>query len=489
MTLQELTVGIPGARLHGTAPADIAVDAVVYRSDRARPGSIFACLRGVAADGHDYAPQAVAAGAGALIVDHVLDAPVPQIVVPDTRLAAALTAARLEGDPGSALRMVGITGTNGKTTSAFLMHSVLEAAGYRCGLIGTVETRVGGATVTATHTTPESVDLQHLLARMRDAGDTACVMEVSSHALDQRRVAGVRFEAALFTNLTRDHLDYHPDVEHYYAAKRALFLRPDGEGDDPLAAVNLDDAYGRRLAGETDAVTFAVDDSTADVRPTTLTTHAAGFSATMATPRGPIAIESALRGHFNVSNVAGVVALGEILGLRHDAVARGVAALPGVPGRFEAIDVGQGFQVLVDYAHTPDSLENVLVSARRLVPEGGRLLVVFGCGGDRDRGKRPQMGRIVADRADVAVVTSDNPRSEDPAGIIDDIVAGMEGGRAERLIDEDRRSAIERAVASAHSGDVLVIAGKGHERGQDYNGVVRPFDDREVAREVLEARR
>ncbi len=489
MTLQELTAGIPGARLHGPASADTAIDAVVYRSDRARPGSIFACLRGVAADGHDYASQALAAGASALIVDRILDLAAPQIVVADTRLATALIAASLEGDPSADLCMVGITGTNGKTTSAFLIHSVLEAAGFRSGLIGTVEARVGGEVVKATHTTPESVDLQHLLARMRTAGDTACVMEVSSHALDQRRAAGVRFDAALFTNLTRDHLDYHPDVEHYYRAKRALVLRPEGEGDDPPAATNIDDEYGRRLAAEAGAMTFAVDDSSADVRPTDLTMHTTGFAATMATPRGPLAIESSLRGHFNVSNVSGVVAVGELLELPHDAVARGVAALSGVPGRFEAIEAGQDFQVLVDYAHTPDSLDNVLVSARRLVPEGGRLLVVFGCGGDRDRGKRPQMGRIAAYRADMAIVTSDNPRSEDPARILDDIVAGMDGGRAERLVDEDRRSAIERAVAGARRGDVLVIAGKGHETGQEHNGVVRPFDDREVAREVLETLR
>lgn len=487
MTLQELTAGIPGARLHGPASADTAIDAVVYRSDRARPGSIFACLRGTAADGHDYAPQAVHAGASALVVDRILDVDVPQIVVSDTRLATALVAVLLEGDPSADLRMVGITGTNGKTTSAFLMHSVLEAAGYRSGLIGTVEARVGGEVVGATHTTPESVDLQHLLARMRDAGDTACVMEVSSHALDQRRAAGVRFDAALFTNLTRDHLDYHPDVEHYYRAKRALFLRPEGEGDDPPAAVNVDDGYGRRLATEAGAMTFAVDDPSADVRPVDLTIHATGFAATLATPRGPLTVESSLRGHFNVSNVAGVVAVGELLELPHETVARGIAALAGVPGRFEAIEAGQDFPVLVDYAHTPDSLENVLISARRLVSDGGRLLVVFGCGGDRDRGKRPQMGRIAADRADVAIVTSDNPRTEDPGRILDDIVEGMDGGRAERIVDEDRRNAIGRAVAEARSGDVLVIAGKGHESGQEHNGVVRPFDDRQVAREALEA--
>ena len=487
MILQELMTGIPGAGLHGTATADPPIDAVVYRSDRARPGAIFACLRGVSADGHDFASQAVANGAGALIVERVLDMAVPQVVVPDARLAAALMAARLEGEPSRDMRIVGITGTNGKTTSAFLTHAVLEAAGFACGLIGTVETRVGGTVVAAEHTTPESVDLQHLLAQMRDAGDTACVMEVSSHALSQRRVAGVAFDAALFTNLTRDHLDYHPDLEHYYAAKRALVLRPEGEGVNPPAAVNVDDEYGRRLAREAGTLTFAVDAEAADVRPAALIMHGTGFSATMETPRGRFTVESGLRGHFNVSNVTGVVAVAELLGLPHGAVARGIAAVPGVPGRFEAIDAGQDFQVLVDYAHTPDSLDNVLASARRLVPSGNRLVVVFGCGGDRDRGKRPQMGRIAADGADTAIVTSDNPRSEDPDRIIEDILAGMAGGRAETVIEEDRRSAIEQAVGRARTGDVVVIAGKGHERGQEHNGVVRPFDDREVAREVLEA--
>lgn len=487
MTLQEITTGIPGARLHGTAPRGPAVDGVVYRADNARPGAIFACLRGVVADGHDFAPDAVARGAAALIVERVLDLPVPQIVVPDARLATALTAARLAGDPSRDLRMVGVTGTNGKTTSAFLIHAILQAAGLSAGLIGTIEARVGGRVVDAKHTTPESVDLQHLLAQMRDAGDRACVMEVSSHALSQRRVAGVHFDAALFTNLTRDHLDYHPDVESYFQAKRALFLRAPGEGENPPGAVNVDDAFGRRLADEASALTYAVHAADADVRPLHLAGHAQGFTATLATPRGPLDIESRLLGDFNVANVTGVVAVAELLGLPHEAVARGIADVAGVPGRFEAIAAGQDFPVIVDYAHTPDALENVLTSARHLVDSGGRLLVVFGCGGDRDRGKRPQMGRIAATAADVAIVTSDNPRTEDPERIIGDIVSGMDDGATRRVVEGDRRRAIEWAIAEARPGDVVVVAGKGHESGQEINGVVTPFDDREVARQVLEA--
>lgn len=469
-------------RSRGDGPA---VDAITYRSDQAGPGTIFACLRGVKADGHDFAPQAVAAGAAALVVERELALDVPQVVAPDARLAMAVIAARLAGDPSAALTVVGITGTNGKTTSAFLMRAVLEAAGLQCGLIGTIEARVGGEVVPVTHTTPESVDLQNLLARMRAAGDRACAMEVSSHALVQRRVAGLRFAAALFTNLTRDHLDYHADAEDYFLAKRLLFLRPEGEGPSPPAAANIDDEYGRRLAREAGLLTYAVENLAADVRPIDLRMGRGGFSATMVTPRGKVAVRSRMRGRFNIANVTGVVAVGELLDLDHDAVVAGVESVAGVPGRFEPVDAGQTFEVLVDYAHTPDSLDNVLREARKLVGDGGRLITVFGCGGDRDRGKRPQMGEIARRLADVSVVTSDNPRSEDPDAIIGEIVAGAVAGDSELLVEPDRRRAIALAVDRAAAADVVVIAGKGHERGQEQNGVVTPFDDREVAREVL----
>lgn len=486
MILHTLSAGIPGAHLHSPRPGGelTEISQIVYRADRATNGTLFACLRGVRADGHDFAAQAVAGGASALMVERLLDVDVPQIQVADGRLGMALAAAILEGAPSRRLTVVGVTGTNGKTTSAFLLHSVLQAAGYRTGLLGTIEARIGGVVEVVKHTTPESVDLQHLLARMRDAGDTACAIEVSSHALAQRRVAGLVFAAALFTNLTRDHLDYHADVEEYYRAKRALFVRPEGEGPDPPGAANLDDEFGRRLAAEAGSLGFAVERS-ADVHPTDLRQSRDGFRATMATPRGPVEIESPLRGRFNVSNVTGVVAVGELLGLDHDAVARGIAAVSGVPGRFEPVDAGQPFDVLVDYAHTPDSLENVLREARKLVPDGRRLVVVFGCGGDRDRGKRPQMGAIATALADLAIVTSDNPRSEDPEAIIAEIVAGTTSGSADVVVEVDRRRAIERAVEVAAPGDVVVIAGKGHERGQERDGVISPFDDRDVAREVV----
>ena len=486
MRLNDLTRAVPGAQL---APPDATADtvdvaAIRYRSGDVTPGDAFACLVGSRSDGHEYAADAVSRGASALVVQRPLDLDVPQVVVPDSRVAMALMAALLEGDPSAHMTVVGITGTNGKTTSAYLAHSVLQAAGMPCGVIGTVELRVGGESSVPTHTTPESVEIQALLARMRAAGDTACAMEVSSHALHQHRAAGLRFAAAIFTNLTRDHLDYHGDEESYFQAKRLLFHRPADEGPNPPGAVNLDDAAGRRLASELPLLGYSVDRDDADVVPTALHMGSSGFTATVRTPRGPIDIASPLRGRFNVENVLGVVAMGELLGLPHDAVARGIAEVRGVPGRLEPIEMGQAFQVLVDYAHTPDSLENVLQTTRELAGSG-RVIVLFGCGGDRDTGKRPQMGAIGRAMSDICIVTSDNPRSEDPAVIIDQIVQGASSGPAELVVQADRRAAIALAIDAAEPGDVVLIAGKGHESGQEVAGVVTPFDDRDVAREVL----
>lgn len=485
MTLSSLLAILPGARRWdppgSTEPPRLS--GVAYNAGRVRPGEIFCCLPGARADGHDFAPDALAAGATALIVERRLDLPAPQIEVPDARLAMALAAAALNGHPSAELDVVGITGTNGKTTTAFLVHAVLTAADRSCGLLGTIEARVGGQVEPVSHTTPESADLQATLGRMRDAGDVACAMEVSSHALVQRRVAATRFAAAVFTNLTRDHLDYHADVEDYFAAKRRLFVRPEHEGSDPPAASNLDDAFGRRLADEAGALGFAVEND-ADVHPVRADAHPRGWSAEFATPRGPLSIETPLRGGFNLANVAAAIAVGELLELPHAAVADGIAGLAGVPGRFEPIESDQPFTVLVDYAHTPDSLENVLRAARPLAGSD-RLLVVFGCGGDRDAGKRGPMGTAARTLADVAVVTSDNPRGEDPHDIIRRIVDDSAGG-AELIIEPDRRAAIAVALASAGAGDVVVVAGKGHEQGQETAGVVTPFDDRDVVRELLE---
>ncbi len=483
MTLQELTGGIPGGSVLPPGAPPTAVGEVVHRADLAGPGALFCCLTGGLRDGHDFAADAVARGATALLVERPLDLPVPQALVPDTRLGMALAAAALAGRPSERLLVVGVTGTNGKTTSAFLLRAVLEAAGHRTGLVGTIETLVGGAAVPALHTTPDPPELQALFRRMLEAGDTACAMEVSSHALAQRRVAGVRFAAALFCNRTRVHLVYHADVEEYFAAKRQLFARPPHHGPDPPGAANLDDAFGRRLAEETGALGYALE-RPADVAPDWVRPLPRGVAMRLRTPRGPLELESRLRGRFNAANLAGVVAVAELLGLDHAAVASGIAGVAGVPGRFEPVESDRPFQVLVDYAHTPDSLENVLRAARDLAGEG-RLWVVFGCGGDRDRGKRPLMGAIARALADVAVGTTDHPRTEDPEAIIAEIGAGAGAGDAALSVEPDRRRAIELAVEGARAGDVVVIAGKGHEVGQERDGVVTPFDDREVARAAL----
>ncbi|MBM3664971.1 MAG: UDP-N-acetylmuramoyl-L-alanyl-D-glutamate--2,6-diaminopimelate ligase, partial [Actinobacteria bacterium] len=372
MRLDDLTGGVPGARLEAHDAATPDIMAIRYRSGDVTPGDLFACLPGTRADGHDFAGDAVERGATALLVDHPLPMAVPQVVAPDPRAAMSIMAARLAGDPSHHIQVVGVTGTNGKTTCAHLVRSVMRAAGMPCGLIGTVEVVVGGRSSVPTHTTPESVEMQALLADMRAAGDTACAMEVSSHALHQGRVAGLRFAGAIFTNLTRDHLDYHGDMSSYFEAKRLLFERPEGHGPNPPPAVNADDEWGRRMLGP-GVVGYGIDAPDADVAPEALEMGAQGFTATVRTPRGTMRVASALRGRFNVVNVLGVVAVGEAMGLDQAAVAEGIVALRGVPGRLEPIEMGQPFQVLVDYAHTPDSLENVLRTTRDLAG-GGRLI-------------------------------------------------------------------------------------------------------------------
>jgi UDP-N-acetylmuramoyl-L-alanyl-D-glutamate--2,6-diaminopimelate ligase len=463
----------------GGAPDVTAVTAVTYAAPRARPGCLHACFPGASADGHDFAGEAVRRGAVALLVERPLPLPVPQLVVASARAAMAVAAHEVYGRPSERLAVVGVTGTNGKTTTAFLVRSVLEAAGLRPGLLGTIEAHVGGRVLATVRTTPESPDLQELFRDMLAAGDRSCAMEVSSHALALHRVDAVRFAAAAFTNLTQDHLDFHPTMEDYYVAKRRLF-----EGDaPPPAAVNADDPYGRRLLAEAPGRTlaYAAEEPSAEVRPRALEIGAGGAISLIAdTPRGPLSLDVRLRGGFNVLNVLCAVALGELLDLDHHHVAAGIAAVRGVPGRFEPVDAGQPFTVLVDYAHTPDSLDNVLRAARAIT--AGRLVCVFGCGGDRDRGKRPLMGAVARRLADRAIVTSDNPRSEDPEAIIAEIAGGVE-----METEPDRRAAIERAIGDAAPGDVVVIAGKGHEGGQQFADRTVPFDDREVACEALRA--
>jgi UDP-N-acetylmuramoyl-L-alanyl-D-glutamate--2,6-diaminopimelate ligase len=476
MNLERLIAALAPAQLVDGAPADIAD--LAYDARAVVPEALFFCVPGFRSDGHDHAAEAVGHGAVALVVERRLPLAVPQVLVADARVAMAQAADVFFGEPTRELAVAGVTGTNGKTTTAFVLHSILEAAGLRPGLLGTVESRVGGERLPVVRTTPEAIDLQRTLRAMLDAGDRSCAMEASSHAAELHRLDRVRWRALAFTNLTQDHLDFHETMERYYAAKRSLFVG----GERPPAAVNLDDPYGRRLAdelrGEQELITYGFA-AEADLRPEELRLDAGGarFRA------GGIELETKLRGRFNVLNVLAAAATARLVRIDPDAVRVGVAGVTGVPGRFEAVDEGQPFAVLVDYAHTPDSLENVLHAARELT--AGRLICVFGCGGDRDRGKRPLMGAIAARLADLPLVTSDNPRSEDPLTIIDEIVAGAPGLE----VIEDRRSAIEQAVELAGPGDVVVIAGKGHEQGQQLVHETLPFDDRDVARDALRRRR
>jgi UDP-N-acetylmuramoyl-L-alanyl-D-glutamate--2,6-diaminopimelate ligase len=450
---------------------------LVYDVSGATKGSLFFCVRGAHVDGHDLAAEAVAGGAVGLVVDRPLDVVASQLVVADTRAAMATAADVFFGEPTRTLEVAGVTGTNGKTTTAFLLHAVLDAAGRRPGLVGTVEWRVGGETRGAPRTTPEAIDLQRLFREMLDAGNRSVALEASSHGSAYRRLDRVRFDALVFTNLSQDHLDLHGSMEEYFQAKRRLFTGV----EPPPAVINVDDEWGQRLAVELEAshraplVTFGLTrDAEVRAEELELAPDASRFRA------GGIEIETPLVGRFNVVNVLGAVAAGVLLGIDDDDIAAGVASVRGVPGRFERVDAGQPFTVLVDYAHTPDSLDTVLQAARELA--GGRVIVVFGAGGDRDRGKRPLMGRVARDRADLAIVTSDNPRSEDPLAIIQDV---LQGAGTDVEIDPDRRSAISRALSLATAGDVVVVAGKGHEQGQEIAGVVHPFDDRTVVLEQL----
>jgi len=461
----------------GQGADDVEITGLAYDNRSVASGTLFFCVPGFSRDGHDFAADALARGAAALVVERplALDG-APEIVVPSVRAAMAPAAARFHGDPTARLRVVGVTGTNGKTTTAFLVRELLEASGLRCGLLGTVKSVIGGVEHEVVRTTPEAIELQREFAAMLAAGDQACAMEVSSHALALRRADAIHFAAVVFTNLTQDHLDFHPTMEDYFLAKRRLF-----ELDPAVAIVNVDDSYGARLAADFPAaLTFALDRE-ADYRATDVRTGFGGSRFTARTPDGELELATPLPGRFNVANALGALAAARALGVAPATAAAALARAGQVPGRFEPVDEGQDFAVLVDYAHTPDSLENVLRAARELT--AGRLVCVFGCGGDRDRGKRPLMGEIAARLADRVIVTSDNPRSEDPQAIVAEIVAGA-GPDVEVVVD--RREAIGRAIAGARGGDVVVIAGKGHEQGQELaGGRTVPFDDLTVAREAL----
>jgi UDP-N-acetylmuramoyl-L-alanyl-D-glutamate--2,6-diaminopimelate ligase len=476
--LDALTRALAPADVIGGRPVEILDLAHDTRS--VRQGTLFVCVPGATRDGHELALEAVSAGAVALVVERPVGAAVPQLVVESARAAMAVAADVFFGQPTEGLTLAGVTGTNGKTTASYLLRSILEADGRQTGLVGTVEWVIGGAARAAPHTTPEAIELQRLFREMLEAGDEAAVIEASSHASHFRRLDRVRFDALVFTNLTQEHLDLHGDMEAYFQAKRRLFTGVTA----PPAAVNIGDAYGRRLAEELESahraplVTFGLRPE-AVVRADGLELGPHGSRLTAA----GIELRTRLPGVFNVENVLGAVAAALLLDVDEDAIAAGVAAVAGVPGRFEAVDEGQSFAVVVDYAHKPDALAAVLRAARPL--GDGRLTVVFGAGGDRDRTKRPEMGRVARALADSVIVTSDNPRSEDPLEVIGEVLLGA-GTDVE--VDPERRSAIEAAIARAEEGDVVVIAGKGHEQGQEIAGVVHPFDDREVARAALRGR-
>jgi UDP-N-acetylmuramoyl-L-alanyl-D-glutamate--2,6-diaminopimelate ligase len=447
----------------------VDVERVDYDSRHVTAASLFCCVRGETFDGHDFAPQAVERGSRALLVERMLDLDVSQVRVPDVRVAMARAADLVWGHPSADLEVVGITGTNGKTTTTYLLRSIFESAGRPAAVLGTLS----GA-----RTTPESPDLQEWLADRRDQGTRAVAMEVSSHALALHRVDGTRFAAAVFTNLSRDHLDFHETMESYFQAKARLFDRSFTD----VGIVNLDDPYGRLLrdAATVETVGYSIDD-VADL--------AVGAEGSRFSWRGRH-VDLRLGGRFNVSNALAAATAADVLGIGLDAIAAGLSGDVAVPGRFEAIDEGQPFGVIIDYAHTPDALQNVLQSARELAGDA-RVLVVFGCGGDRDASKRPAMGEVAAQLADVVFVTADNSRHEETRAIIAAVRSGFDHATnsiATRLIiEEDRDAAIGLALADAQPRDVVVVAGKGHEKTQTIGEVVMPFDDVEVARRHLRA--
>ena len=488
--------GIPVPPLE--AAAETPVSSISYDSRKARPGSVFVALRGLHADGTAFAREAITRGAVAALSESAApaDVRVVWVQVPDARLALAALAAIFYGDPSERLVLVGITGTNGKTTTSYLLASVFEAAGITCGRIGTVGYRVGRKEIEAERTTPEASELQAMLRDMVAQGCGACVMEVSSHALALKRADYLRFAGAIFTNLTRDHLDFHRNMDDYFAAKRRLFeLLPEGA----VAVVNLDDRRGVELLSTAKrSITYAID-ADADVRPSNLTSTLDGLRFDVTTPRGLLHIESRLVGRANVYNILATVAAAAALELPPSAIEHGIAGLTAVPGRFQLVsDARDEVRVVVDYAHTDDALKNLLETARPIAT--GRIITVFGCGGDRDRTKRPLMGAVAARLSDLVVVTSDNPRSENPAEIIDQIKRGIvapdDRSRGRSTAREtrwiaivDRKEAIERAVREALPGDLILIAGKGHEKYQVIGERVLPFDDVDVARTALERRR
>ncbi|MDO8963309.1 MAG: UDP-N-acetylmuramoyl-L-alanyl-D-glutamate--2,6-diaminopimelate ligase [Coriobacteriia bacterium] len=477
LNLSDLIHDLPA---QGPEGLSAAVAGIAYRSDLVRDGDAFFCVRGLAHDGHSFAADAAGRGASVIVVtDELAGLPVPQVRVEDTRVALALASSRLFGEPSRRMAVVGITGTNGKTTTTYLLDAIARAHGSTTGIVGTVEIRVADERRASKRTTPESRDLQELLANMADSGVEIVAMEVSSHAIDLHRVDAIRFAVAAFTNLSQDHLDYHGTLEEYFSVKSRLF---DGM-DVGSRVVNIDDTYGRRLAEQAGAEITVGFSEHAMVRAESVAYGPTSTSLTLVAPSGRVGVSLPLAGAFNVSNalVAAGCALG--LGIPLSTIAAGLEGAQQVPGRLERIDCGQDYAVLVDYAHTPDGLEKAIAAVREVTP--GRVITVFGCGGDRDPSKRPLMGEVAGRLSDIVVVTSDNPRTEDPLGIILQIEDGLHGAVAERHAEVDRRRAIALALSLAHTGDAVLLAGKGHEDYQIFADGAVHFDDREVAREEL----
>jgi len=493
--LAELLAGWGGLTV--TGPTDLEITGIEHDSRTVEPGCLFVGIRGFRHDGGAFIPQALARGAVAVMVERdptglTLPGAVTVIRVPDARLGLATAASRFFGHPSRALRLIGVTGTNGKTTTTYLVEAILGTAGRRVGLLGTIQYRCGSVTFAGERTTPESSDLQSLLARMRGLGAWGAVMEVSSHSLALQRVAGCEFDVGIFTNLTQDHLDFHGTMQEYAQAKARLFqmLGTDrSKSVEAGAVLNAEDPWAPFFAGQTRArvIRFALAGE-ADLRVRSSEFTLAGIRASVDSPWGRWEVASPLVGRHNLANILGAAGACLHVGLDRDAVARGVTALRAVPGRFEKVEAGQPFGVVVDYAHTPDALERTLQTAREFT--AGRVIAVFGCGGDRDRGKRPIMGEAAARLADVVMVTSDNPRSEEPQTILAEIEVGVAraGARAaEHGTIPDRREAIAEAMRRARPGDLVVIAGKGHETSQVLRDRTIAFDDRLVAREALAA--
>jgi len=475
------------------------ISGLAYDSRKVKKDDLFFCINGFKADGHAFALKAQEAGATAVVVERTLPkVTITQIVVNNTREAMAKIASAFFDYPTRKLKLIGITGTNGKTTTSYMIESVMSAAGYKTGMLGTVEYRIGSEKIPVDRTTPESLDLQEFFARMVDAGVDAAVIEVSSHAIDLLRVEACEFDVVVFTNLSRDHLDYHGTIEEYFEVKKRIFDKRScapkqavGKATNrnasrgPHQVINIDDEYGRKLIqrGEGKQLRYSLKDKT-EVYASGIMLRADGSAVKIHTGSGTVDVDLKMPGLYNISNALAAAGVSIALGIDLEKIKVGLERLGSVPGRFERVDTGQEFTVIVDYAHTPDSLEKVLSAARQLTE--GRLITLFGCGGDRDKGKRPMMGRIAAELSDHVIITSDNPRSEDPREIIMEIKNGIEENLLRRCeIEADRRNAIAMALEGAQKDDFVVIAGKGHEQGQEIAGEKIPFDDVQIAKELL----